>query len=53
MSNMQIPDDLLEGFDADADPDFDLGALQDVDSDKESDGGDDEGEHDVGSRLPD
>ena len=50
---MQIPDDLLEGFDADADPDFDLGALQDVDSDKESDGGDDEGEHDVGSRLPD
>ena len=44
VSNLQIPDDLLEGFDDDADPDFDLGALENVDSDKESDGDDDEGE---------
>ena len=44
MSIQQIPDDLLEGFDDDADPDFDLGALENVDSDKESDGDDDEGE---------
>ena len=44
VSNLQIPDGLLEGFDADADADFDLGALQEVDSDKESEGDDDGGE---------
>ena len=43
VSNLLIHDDLL-CFDDDADPDFDLGALQNVDSDKESDGDDDEGE---------
>ena len=44
VSNLQIPDNLLEGFDDDDAPDFHLGALENIDSDKESMNDDDEGE---------